>query len=71
MKESFDNKSTNLKGYFTLKNSSKKSVVICKCGRCGVVLPQKEMIRDDCSDTGWICPECDSDLYPDFESNEF
>jgi len=45
--------------------------IIRKCGVCGVVRPQKEMVRDDCSDTGWICTECDSDLYPDFDSNEF
>ena len=44
---------------------------IRRCGCCGVTCPQKEMIRDDCSDTGWLCYECDSELYVGYDSYEF
>ena len=42
-----------------------------RCGVCGITLPQQEMIRDDCSDSGWICPDCDSELHPDFDADDF
>jgi hypothetical protein len=44
---------------------------IRQCGICGVKLPQEEMIRDDCSDTGCVCASCDSDLHPEDDFEDF
>jgi len=42
-----------------------------RCGVCGIALPQREMIRDDCSETGWICADCDSELHPEYDCEDF
>lgn len=41
------------------------------CGICGEKKPQNEMIRTVCSDTGYICYECDRDLHPEYDIDEW
>ena len=49
----------------------KKRQYFRKCGVCGRRFNQKEMIRDNCSDNGWMCFECYRDEHLDEELNEF
>lgn len=42
-----------------------------ECGICERKFPQNEMIRTDCSDTGYICHECDHELHPEQDFDEW
>ena len=37
------------------------------CGICGKRFEQSDGVRDDGSDTGWICDECHDELHPEYE----
>lgn len=37
------------------------------CGICGKRFDQADGVRDDGSDTGWICDECHDELHPEYE----
>lgn len=63
---------SDMDDYIERINSMRISrVYIRQCGICGIKLPQEEMIRDDCSDTGWVCASCDSDLHPEDDFEDF
>ena len=53
------------------KDKKRKREYFRKCGVCGRRFNQKDMIRDDCSDNGWICLDCHNDEYHDEEVSEF
>lgn len=47
--------------------NGEKRKYIRKCGICGERHEQGEMIRDNGSDTGWICEDCHNELHPEYE----
>ena len=53
------------------KEKKRKREYFRKCGVCGRRFNQKDMIRDDCSDNGWICTDCHNDEYHDEEIGDF
>lgn len=42
-----------------------------KCGLCGEVHEQAQMIRTDTSPNGWICLDCELLLHPEYLEDEF
>lgn len=42
-----------------------------KCGICGETHEQSDMIRDHCSDTGWVCLDCYSAEHPEYDLDEW
>lgn len=47
--------------------NGEKRKYIRKCSICGERHEQGEMIRDNGSDTGWICEDCHNELHPEYE----
>ena len=37
------------------------------CGICGKIYHIDQMVRDEGSDTGWICDFCLLELHPEYE----
>ena len=37
------------------------------CGICGSRFEQSDGVRDNGSDTGWICDDCYNELHPEYE----
>ena len=42
-----------------------------KCGICGETHEQSDMIRDCCSDTGWVCLDCYIVEHPEYDLDEW
>lgn len=47
----------------------KKRKYYRKCGICGERYEQSEMVRDECSSTGWICCDCCMGVHPEYEED--
>lgn len=47
----------------------KKRKYFRKCGICGERFEQKEMVRDEGSQTGWICVECFMCIHTEYEED--
>lgn len=47
----------------------KKRKYYRKCGICGERYEQSEMVRDECSPTGWICFDCCMGVHPEYEED--
>lgn len=49
----------------------KKRKYFRECGVCGQRHEQSEMIRTDESPNGWVCRDCYSRIYPEFEIEDW
>jgi len=42
-----------------------------KCGVCGELCLQSDMVKDIGSDTGWICCDCFYIIHPEYDIDEW
>lgn len=40
-----------------------------RCGICDEEFERSEVVRDEGSDTGWICRECRAMIHPEYEED--
>lgn len=53
------------------ERAKKKRKYYRKCGICGERHEQSEMVRTDCSPSGWICLNCHSAEHPEYDIDEW
>ena len=48
------------------RKNQKKIKYYKVCGICGERYPQSSMVKDNGSETGWVCRDCLIDIHPEY-----